>query len=80
MVRKTIIPHTITGFAEYIRNAYEETEKNMDVYKINVAEFAKITPLYTVYNNLEMLCANPDTATRGNRDARNEAWDALEKQ
>jgi hypothetical protein len=80
MEGKTVIPRTVSGFAEYIRNVYDVTQKNINVYKINSTEFAKITPLYTTYDNLEKLCANPATATKGNRDARNIAWVALEKQ
>ncbi|MDR1381507.1 MAG: hypothetical protein LBJ47_08530 [Tannerella sp.] len=80
MSRKTIIPQTISGFVEYIRNAYDVTMKNINIYKIDAVEFAKITPLYTAFINLEALCANPATATKGNRDARNAAWKALEKQ
>ena len=77
---KTVIPRKIGEFAEYIRNAYDVTQKNASAYRIDTVEFAKITPLYTTYNNLELLCANPATATKGNRDARNLAWKALEKQ
>jgi hypothetical protein len=63
-----------------MRNAYKVTQTNLDLYKINEIEFAKIMPLYTAYDALELLCANPATATRGNRDARNAAWKTLEKQ
>jgi hypothetical protein len=80
MERKTIIPVTISGFTEYIRIAYDTTQKNLNVYQINSADFAKITPLYTAFITQEALCANPATATKGNRDARNAAWKELEKQ
>jgi hypothetical protein len=80
MDRKTIIPRTLSGFTEYIRVVYDAAQKNVSVYQISTVELAKITPLYTNFLNLEALCANPATATKGNRDARNAARKQLETQ
>jgi hypothetical protein len=51
----------------------------LGAYGISPAKFAVITTLYNDYIAKETLAANPDTATKGNREARDEARDALEK-
>jgi hypothetical protein len=80
MARKTIIPRTVSGFTDYIKLGYGTAEKYMTVYGIDPNELAKVKPLFDTFVSLESLCANPATATKGNRDARNIAWTALEKQ
>ncbi|MDR1198957.1 MAG: hypothetical protein LBK94_08130 [Prevotellaceae bacterium] len=76
---KDAIPKTITGFTEYIKIAYQKASVNLGAYGISPAKFAVITTLYNDYIAKEALAANPDTATKGNREARDEAHDALEK-
>jgi hypothetical protein len=80
MKDKTVIPNTISGFTEYIKTAYDAAVQNEKVYGINPNELAKTTPLYNDFIKQEALCANPVTASKPNRDARNIAWDTLEKQ
>jgi hypothetical protein len=76
---KTVIPRSITKFTEYIRIACERAEKNAGVYGIDPAELAKIKLLHDAYVVLEALCADPETATKAHRDARNIARQSLEK-
>jgi hypothetical protein len=76
---KESIPKTITGFTEYIKIAYQKASVNLSAYGISPAKFAIVTPLYNDYIAKEALAANPETATKGNREARDEARDALEK-
>jgi hypothetical protein len=76
---KGSIPQTIAGFTEYIKNAYQKAYANWSAYGIAGAKLAVITPLYEDYLAKEALAANPDTATKGNREARDEAHNVLEK-
>jgi hypothetical protein len=76
---KGFIPRTITGFKEYIEIAYKKASVNLSAYGISPEKFAPITVLYNDYIAKETLAANPDTATKGNREARDEAQEALEK-
>jgi hypothetical protein len=76
---KESIPKTITGFTEYIEIAYRKASVNMSAYGILPERFAVITTLYNDYIAKEALAANPDTATKGNRMARDEARKTLEK-
>ncbi|MDR1129429.1 MAG: hypothetical protein LBK96_00415 [Prevotellaceae bacterium] len=76
---KDSIPQTITGFKEYIEIAYQKASVNLSAYGISPEKFAVITVLYNNYIAKYELAANPDTATKGNREARDEAQDALEK-
>jgi hypothetical protein len=80
MKDKTIIPRSVGGFADYIRRGYETAEQRMTAYGINPEELAKVKPLLDTFIGLESLCASPATATKANRDARNVAWKALERQ
>ena len=80
MQNKTIIPRSVSRFAEYMKLAYEAAETHLSAYGIPPAELAKITPLYRRFARLELLCASPATATGANRDARNRAKNELEKQ
>jgi hypothetical protein len=73
------IPRTITGFTEYIKIAYQKALVNLGVYGIPHEKFTEVTTLYNDYVAKEALAANPDTATKGNREARHEAQEALEK-
>ncbi|MDR1338847.1 MAG: hypothetical protein LBK58_02150 [Prevotellaceae bacterium] len=73
------IPKTITGFTEYIKIAYQKASVNLSAYGISPEKFAVITALCNDYIAKEALAANPDTATKGNRKARDEAHDRLEK-
>jgi hypothetical protein len=73
------IPQSIKGFTEYIKICYQKVSVNLSAYGIPPAKFAIITPLYNDYIAKEVLAANPDTATKGNRKARNEAHNRLEK-
>ncbi|MDR1331949.1 MAG: hypothetical protein LBK07_07570 [Tannerella sp.] len=77
---KTLIPRSIDGFTTYIEIAYETADKNATAYGIDANEFAKLKTLYNDFMTLQALCADPATATKANRDARNLAWHALEKQ
>jgi hypothetical protein len=76
---KDPIPRTVTGFTEYIKTGYRKASVNLSAYGIPAARLAVITPLYEDYIAKEALAANPETATKGNRDARNVARDKLEK-
>jgi hypothetical protein len=76
---KESIPKTITGFKEYIEIAYQKASVNLSTYGISPEKFAVITVLYNDYVAKYALAANPDTATKGNREARDEAQEALEK-
>jgi hypothetical protein len=76
---KESIPGTITGFTEYIKIAYQKASMNLSAYGISSSKFAIITTLYTDFIAKEAIAANPDTATKGNREARDEAGDKLEK-
>jgi hypothetical protein len=76
---KDIIPQTITGFTEYIKISYQKVSVNLSAYGISPAKFAIITVFYDDYIAKEALTANPETATKGNRRARDEARDKLEK-
>jgi hypothetical protein len=76
---KDVMPQTITGFTEYIKIAYQKASVNLNAYGIPSAKLAVITLLYGDYLTKEALAANPDTATKGNREARNEALNALKK-
>jgi hypothetical protein len=71
------IPRTITGFTEYIKIAYQKASVNLNAYGISSAKFNVITPLYNDFIAKEALAANPDTATKGNRDARDESLNKL---
>jgi hypothetical protein len=73
------IPTTIKGFTEYIKIAYAKASANLNVYGISGSKFALITPLYNDYIAKEAIAANPDTATKGAREARDEAHVKLEK-
>jgi hypothetical protein len=59
--------------------AYPKASMNLNVYGIPPSKFALITPLYSDYMTKEALAANPDTATKGNREARDEAQRKLDK-
>jgi hypothetical protein len=76
---KDSIPRSITEFTEYIKIGYQKASTNLNAYGISPAKLAVITPLYNDYIVKEALAANPDTATKGNRRARDEARDKLEK-
>jgi hypothetical protein len=76
---KDSIPETIAGFTGYIKIAYQKASANLNVYGISPAKLAVITPLYEDYLAKEALAANPDTATKGNREARDGALKILKK-
>jgi hypothetical protein len=76
---KNFIPRTIMGFTEYIKTAYKKASVNLSAYGISPEKFAVITPLYSDYITKEALAANPETATKGNRKARDTARNVLEK-
>lgn len=78
-MEKSGIPQTITGYTEYIKIAYQKANVNLSAYGISSTKFSVITPLYNDFITKEALAANPDTATKGNRAARNEAWRKLNK-
>lgn len=80
MEGKIVIPASINGFTVYIGIAYETAMKNETLYGIDPNELAKVKPLYENFTSLEALCANPATATKANRDARNIARTALDRQ
>ncbi|MDR1129625.1 MAG: hypothetical protein LBK96_01410 [Prevotellaceae bacterium] len=78
---KDAIPITIKGFKEYIEIAYNKASDNLNIYGISPNKFALVMPLYNDYIVKYDLAANPDTATKGNREARDvasallkEAW------
>jgi hypothetical protein len=72
-----LFPTTIAGFTEYIKIAYAKAQNNLSIYGVSSDKLAVITPLYNAYIAAEAVAANPDTATKGARRARNEARDAL---
>jgi hypothetical protein len=74
----SLFPNTITGFTEYIKIAYVKVQNNLSVYGINPVKFDAITPIYNIYIEKEAIAANPDTATKGARRARDEARKVLE--
>ena len=76
---KTVIPDTITGFKEYVVIAYLKAAENLESYGITPSKFAIITTLYNDYITKENAAANPDTATKGARDARDKATKDLLK-
>jgi hypothetical protein len=76
---KDAIPQTIGGFTVYIKIAYQKASTNLSAYGISPARLAVITPLYNDYIAKDALAANPETATKGNREARDEARKLLEK-
>ncbi|MDR0756521.1 MAG: hypothetical protein LBF85_01580 [Tannerella sp.] len=76
---RELFPRTVAGFAEYIKIAYRKVSDNLDAYGIPPAKLSPITPLYEEYVAWETLAANPDTATKGNRRARDTAHKALDK-
>ncbi|MDR2116935.1 MAG: hypothetical protein LBP87_11210, partial [Planctomycetaceae bacterium] len=73
-----IFPRTITGFTEYIKIAYAKAQNNLPQYGISPDKLMAITPLYNTYVQTEEIAANPDTATTGARNARNDARKVLE--
>jgi hypothetical protein len=77
-MEKDVFPRTITGFTEYMKIAYGKALNNLAVYGIAPDKLAVITPLYNDYIEKEAIAANPETATKGNRDARNASREALE--
>ena len=77
MEGKIVIPVTISGFTEFIKIAYDTAEEHLSDYGIDPVEFAKVTPLFNEFTSLEALCANAATATKANRDARNQARQTL---
>ena len=78
MSKKTV-PATITGFKTYIVIAYQKASVNLNVYGISSAKFSVITPLYNDYIAKDNIAANPETATKGAREARDEASKKLKK-
>jgi hypothetical protein len=78
-MNRDAVPRAIAKFTEYMKIAYQKAATNLNVYGIPSAKFTVITPLYNDYMAKEALAANPETATKGNREARNEARKKLEK-
>lgn len=76
---KNSIPKTIAGFTEYIKIVYQKALTNLSDYGIPAEKFAVVTPLYNDFITKEALAANPETATKSNRVARDEARSMLEK-
>jgi hypothetical protein len=74
---KDSIPNTIAGFTVYIKIAYQKAVANLTAYGIPVTKIDVISPLYNDYIEKEALVENPETATKGNREARDEAHDKL---
>jgi hypothetical protein len=64
---------------EYIEIAYKKASVNLSACGISPEKLAVITVLYNNYIAKYELAANPDAATKSNREARDEAQDALEK-
>jgi hypothetical protein len=75
---ETLFPTTIAGFTEYIKTTYHKAQTNLPQYNINPEKLDAITPLYNDYITAEALAANPDTATKGNRHARDTARKTLQ--
>jgi hypothetical protein len=75
---ENLFPTTITGFTGYFKIAVNKVEANMEKYKILPERLAGIMPYYTAYMKAEAVAANPATATKGARRARDEARKALE--
>jgi hypothetical protein len=78
-MNKQSIPRTIAGFTEYIKIAYQKAAANLSAYGIPADKLAAVTPLYNDFVAKEAIAANPETATKGNREARDEARKTLEK-
>jgi hypothetical protein len=79
MPEKDVFPRSIAGFTEYIKIAWQKASANLNAYGIPPARLDAVAPLYKDYIATAALAANPDTATRGNRDARNAAREKLER-
>jgi hypothetical protein len=79
-MKKNFFPTTIKGFTEYIKVAYQKAFSNLAAWNIPEEKLGKVTPVFKDYISKEALAANPDTATKGNREARNEAREILEKE
>jgi hypothetical protein len=77
-MKKSMFPRSIAEFTKYIKIAYQKALTNLSAYGIPPAKLDVVTPLYEDYIAKEALAANPETATKGNRDARNAARDALD--
>jgi hypothetical protein len=77
---ESLFPRTISGFIEYIKVAYAKAQTNLSKYDITALRFQTVTPLYSSYIQLEAVTANPETATKGARRARDEAKLELEKE
>ncbi|MDR1455318.1 MAG: hypothetical protein LBJ01_06680 [Tannerella sp.] len=74
---RDVFPLTIEGFTTYIKTAYAKAQANLQLYMISPEKLVPVTPLYTDYIAKEALAANPETATQGNRLARDAAGDLL---
>jgi hypothetical protein len=77
-LRRTVIPRGNARFAEYMRNAYDKLIVNAGAYGIAPDKIAPITEAYNNFMAAEALASNPDTATSGNRHARDTARKTLE--
>jgi hypothetical protein len=77
-MKKDVFPRSIAEFTTYMKIAYQKALTNLSAYGIPPAKLDVVTPLYEDYIAKEALAANPETATKGNRDARNAARDALD--
>jgi hypothetical protein len=75
---ESIFPTTIAGFTEHIKIAYGKAQANLTAYGIAPEKLAAITPRYNAYVAAEALAADPDTATKGNRRAREDARKLLQ--
>ncbi|MDR2041085.1 MAG: hypothetical protein LBP98_02050 [Tannerella sp.] len=80
MEKRAMFPRTIAGFTEYIKIAYQKASTNLSTYGISQAKFGVLTPYYNDYIAKEATAADPDTATKGSRAARDVAREALEKE
>ena len=73
-----IFPRTIAGFTQYIKIAYNKALSSLSQYGINPDKLTVVTPLYEDYIQAEEIAANPESATKGARRARDDARKALE--
>ncbi|MDR1699303.1 MAG: hypothetical protein LBR75_05730 [Prevotellaceae bacterium] len=76
---KLTIPRGIAEFTEYIKNAYDKVNSKLTNYKIDAEAFKPVTSVYNDYIAAEAKAADPEYATRGNRDDRNLLRQELEK-
>ena len=76
---KLTIPRATAKFTEYIKAAYEKVNSKLSNYKVDPDALKPVTNLYSDYIAAESKAADPEYATKGNRDTRRLLQTDLEK-